>query len=192
MTGTNALILAGVAGTNGSGLAWVAPLATTAPVDANAALNAAFKDLGLITTAGLTEDVNESTKEFNAFGVTAPVRTLLTGKTETFDIECMETNPRVIEAYYRLPINSITPVSGTGLMSWVTGTQTISHFAFCATVIDGGDYYRIYCPDVQVTKTAAKKTAGDDIVTYPFTMTAYPGSDGVAVHRWALMTALAS
>src|SRR4051812_16647841 len=93
MTYNRDLILAGIAGQGGTpSLAWFAPTATALPTDATTALNAAFKDLGLVNANGGVFDADIDTTEIEAYGLFAPARVITTKEKTTFKVTGIETN----------------------------------------------------------------------------------------------------
>lgn len=190
--GDNRNIFAGTqaAGADGTGLAWFAPTGSTAPTDATTALAAAWKNAGMITDKGLTQKFSENSKAIRAFGSTAIQRTLVTDDTYTFDIEFLETNARSQEIYFRLPLNSITPGTGTGAFSLTTGTYTRQLYAAVFDLIDGTNHIRAYCPTVEVTGRSDTQFSAGQEATWGVTLTAYPNSSGVATQYFYIMSAL--
>lgn len=196
MTANADLILAGLAGggSGGTGLCWFAPTGSTAPTTATASLDAAFLDAGWITEDGLTRAVAEETTEIAAFGTLVPVRKLVTKSEFTFKLVMLETNKVSIEVYNRLPLTgtgSIT-ISSTGTTDWTEGTHRTQKYAFVGDMVDGLNHLRVYCPSVEVTDRDDTAIKASQAVTYGVTLTAYPGSDGVAAHWYALLNALAA
>ena len=183
-------ILAGVAaGGAGLSLAWFAPEGTAAPTSATVALAAAWKDAGLCTENGLSIKVSESSKDIQAFGSGAPVRTLVTNSKLTFDLAFLESNPISLAVYNRLALDTIKP-DATGAFDFGVGDHRSQKYAATFDVVDGANHLRFYCPSVEVTDRQDLAVQAGSEISYGVTLTAYPGSDGVAVHEFYVVNAL--
>jgi hypothetical protein len=189
------LILAGISGggTAGTALAWFGPTGTTAPTSATSSLNAAFKDAGWISEDGLTKAVAEETTDIPAFGTLVPVRKLVTKSEFSFKLTMLEHNAVSLSVYNRLPVTGsgtivIETVGGT--TDWTEGTHRTQKYAAVFDLVDGTNHLRCYCPSVEVTDRDDVAIKASSPITYGVTLTAYPGSDGVAAHWFALLAAL--
>jgi hypothetical protein len=191
MPGNSNLILAGVGGGGtGSSLAYFGPTGTAAPTDATTALAAAYKDAGWVTSDGLTRAVAEDTQDITAFGSGAPVRTLVTNSRVTFALGFLESNPISLAIYHRLPLTAITPVATTGAFDLTEGAHRTQKYAAVFEVVDGANHVRAFAPSVEVTDRADLSVTAGSEISYGVTMTAYPGTDGVAVHWFYVLDAL--
>lgn len=190
--GDNRNIFAGItaAGADGTGLAWIGATGSTAPTDSTTALNAAFKNTGMITEDGLTVKFAESTKKIKAYGSPATQRTLVTDQEYTFDLAFLETNQYSQAVFHRLAISAITPGVGTGAFSVTSGTFTRQLYAGVFDMIDGVNHIRAYCPSLEVTGRADVKFSNGSEAPWGVTLTAYPNSSGVAIQWYYLMSAL--
>jgi hypothetical protein len=193
MAGNSALILAGVAGagTGGTGLAWFAPTGTAAPADATTALVAAYKDAGIVAESGLTAASAEASTDINGFGLGVPARTLVTSSKTTFAVTFLESNPISLAVYHRKALDAIT-VDATGAFDFTTGAHSSQRYAAVFDVIDGDNHLRAFCPDVEVTDRGDLSVASSAPIQYPVTLTAYQGTDGVAIHWFYVLGALAT
>ena len=185
------LVLAGVSGGVGNGLAWFAPLGTAAPTDAKTALAAAYKDAGLITENGLSKKVSESSKDIQAFGQGAPARTLVTSSKTTFDLAFLESNLVSLAVYNRKALGSLT-ADATGAIDFTEGVHQTQKYAAVFDVIDGPNHIRMFCPSVEVTDRQDLSISAGNEISYGVTLTAYPGADGVAIHTFMVLDALKS
>jgi hypothetical protein len=192
MTANADLILAGISGggTAGTALAWYAPTGSTAPVDAAAALNASFKDAGWISEDGLTRSVSEDVTDIPAFGTLVPVRKIVTKSEFSFKVTMLETNPISLAVYNRLPLTGITVDPDDGTTDWTEGAHRVQKYAAVFDMVDGTNHLRAYCPSVEVTGRDDTEVKAGAAVTWGVTLTAYPGSDGVACHWFAVLAAL--
>jgi hypothetical protein len=189
------LILAGISGGGGGGtaLAWFAPTGTAAPTSATSSLNAAFKDAGWISEDGLTKSVQEDVTDVPAFGTLVPVRKIVTKSEFSFKITMLEHNAVSLNVYNRLPLTGgsaivIDPDDGTA--DWTEGTHRVQKYAAVFDLIDGANHKRCYCPSVEVTGRDDEQIKAAAVDSLGVTLTAYPGSDGVAAHWFILLDAL--
>lgn len=172
-----------------TGAAFVADLGTTLPTDL-AAPGTGFVDLGYMSEDGLTESRTEDRAEFTPWQETTPIRTEITGATKTFSITCWETNAAVVSLYYQTPTTDMTET--TGVVSFdEQGRPAPDPRVFIFDVFDGDRQRRFICPRAEVTARGDIQYAAGNIVGYPLTISAYPGSDGVSIRRifdegWAL------
>lgn len=194
MTANPDLILAGVgaSGAGGTGLSWFAPHGTTTPTTAIAALDGAFRDGGLITEDGLTRGVEEQSTDINAYGLFVPARTLVTSSKVTFQLAFLESNPVALSVYHRLPLtggDALVP-DGDGAFDFTEGSARTIKYTAVFDLVDGDNHVRAVCPTLEVTDRAEFAVQAGGAVAYGVTLTAFPASDGVAVHWYYLLAAL--
>lgn len=190
-------VLAGIAGQGGTpNLAWFAPVGTTAPTDATTALPAAFLTAGYVTEAGLTIATAVATTDIPAFGVSAPVRTLVTSETKTGSITFLETNPVTQAVYRRLPLPgqtggpTVTPA--TGAMSLTEGAARVASYMAVFTASDGVNIIRKVVPNIQITDRGDEVISQGAAITYPVTFTAYPDAAGNTIYSYLIVPNLAT
>lgn len=190
--GDNRNILAGTgaAGADGTGLGWFAVTGSTAPTDATTGLAAAWKNAGMITENGLTGKVNTSSKDIKAYGSVQIQRKIVTDSSLSFDVAFLETNARVIELYFGLAFNTLSPTVGTGAFNWTFGTYTRQLVAATFDMIDGTNRIRMYCPQVEVTDRKDFQVQNGSEVSWGVTLTAYPNTSGVTMQTYAVVPAL--
>lgn len=185
------LILAGVAGGgSGASLAWFAPKGTQMPTSADAELDPAFLDPGYITEDGLAKAVSEDSTDIPAYGMSVPVRTLITSSKVTFQLAFLESNPVSLAIYNRLPLDGITVDATKGSLDFTEGTARTIEYAAVFDIADGANLIRGCVPDLQVTDREDYSIKAGEAITQGVTCTAYPGSDGVAVHWFYVLNAL--
>ncbi len=188
MTANPDLILAGVGPT---GLAWFGAHGTTAPTSATDSLDVGFKDAGLITEDGLTRGVDEASTDINAYGLFVPARTLVTSSKVTFQLAFLESNATSLAVYHRLALDAIVPDVDGGF-SFTEGSARTIKYAAVFDIVDGDNHVRAVCPSLQVTDRTEFAVKAGEAITYGVTLTAYPGSDGVAVAWHYLLDALST
>lgn len=194
MAGNLANILAGVAGGGDSGnaLSLFAPPGTTLPVSAAATPDAAFLDPGWVSADdGLTAPISVNSSDVNGFGASGPLRTIKSQQKRQFSIVWVETNPVVLAIYQELPLDAIVP-DVAGAFDYVEGPIRNEHYAAIFDVVDGVNLWRAVCPDLQVTDKQSLTIKAASAILYGVTFTAYPGSDGTAVHYMHKMPGLAT
>lgn len=165
----------------------VAPLGTTAPTNASAALNAAFIDLGYIGEDGFTESTARDTEKKKAFGG-ATVKILQTDYTNTFQFAFMESiNANVLKRVFGA--DNVT-VAGANITvkknkkvldreSWVIDTE------------DGDNLLRTYIPDGQITEVDDVVKVHGDTISYTVTIEAFEDASGNNSYDFIYVDALA-
>lgn len=152
----------------------VAPTGSTAPTDSITALNAAFKDLGIISEDGLLEAMNVSTNEVKGSDGSV-VRVLKSSSQKTFKIKFLESNGNVLDLFYVKPTNSV--VSGKTTLT-VKPPTTRDLRAFVFDILDGSKHRRIWIPFGEITDFGDISYKNSDSVAYEATITAYIDSNG--------------
>lgn len=172
----SALARVGVTGT-----AFVAPLATTIPT-ALAVPGTGWADLGAISEDGLSESRDEDRAEFTPWQSVSPIRTEITSASKTFSFTCWESSAQVISLYYQTPTTSMT--TATDVVSFDEAARPSPMYRmFIFDIFDGTNQRRIVCPRAEVTERGDITYSSGEMIGYEFTVTAYPGTDGVAVRR---------
>jgi hypothetical protein len=193
MSGNRSLILAGIngGGDAGNSLAYFAPAGTAAPADATADPAAAWLDSGWITEDGLSAQVAETSTDIAAFGTFSPVRTIVTESKQTFDIAFLESNPVSLAIYHRQDLDALA-ADAEGAFDFTTGPAVRAVYSALFDLVDGDNAVRAYCPSVEVTDRGDLNIRAGEAVTYPVTLTAFPDENGVSVHWFYLLDALAT
>lgn len=153
-----------------------APLSSTLPTDASAALDKAFASLGYISDAGLTNSNSPSTDTVQAWGGDI-VLTNQKARSDTFKfvlIECL--NPEVLKAVY-----GDDNVTGD-LSAGITVKANSAEQAACCWVADmvmkNGALKRIVIPNAAVTSVGDIVYSDGAAVGYETTITAMPDASG--------------
>lgn len=192
MTANTSAIITAISGggSAGTALAWFAAVGSTAPTDSTTALAVAFKDAGWCSADGLTGKVAVEKNTVKPFGATSPVTEVVTSTEESFQVTFLESNAIAVAVYFGKGLTSIVPGTGTGVFSVSTGTASLQRYAAVFDVGDGTNTIRHYCPQVSVTDRGDFTLKPGEPVSYSVTLTAYVGSDGVAVTRFYKVPAL--
>lgn len=186
---SNLLVGTGAAGSDGLGLAWVANFGATAPTDAGTALNASFKDSGLIAEEGLSLSMKETAKKIKAYGSQLAQRTVITDQDTTFKLKFLEHNPYSLAVYHRKTIGSISPGVGTGAFSLTTGSYNEIFYGMVFEIVDGVNKIRAYAPKVSVTNRDDLQIGNGNEISYGVELTAYQVS-GTAIAWYYVVPSL--
>ena len=193
---TSLNILAGIAGNGGTpSLAWFAPVGSTLPTDATTALDVAFQTAGYCAESGLTISTATSTQDINAFGVSVPVRTLITSEKKTGKIAFLETNVITQAVYHRLPLSgtgSPTLTAATGALAVTDGPARSQRYAAVFTASDGSNIIRKVCPLIEITDLDDEQIAQSAAIQYGVSFTAYPDNTGVSIYSYSIVPNLAT
>jgi hypothetical protein len=190
-------VLAGIAGQGGTpSLAWFAPQGTALPADATTALAAAYLNSGYVAESGLTISTATNSTDINAYGVSTPVRTLVTSQKKTGQLTFLETNAVTQAIYRKMPLpgqtGAATVTATTGAVAYTEGPARVQTYVGVFTATDGNNIIRKVCPLLQVTDQADEVIAQSGNIQYGVTFTAYPDSTGVAIYTYLLVPNLAT
>lgn len=156
-----------------TGAIYVAPLGTTLPTSSQAALDAAFDELGYMDENGVAEIIAEQVTNLKAWQNSDVVRKVQTEHDYTLGFTPMETNPIVLETFY----DNYDGSGADGIVEIVGGLPT--HKCFVIDIIDGDDEHRIVVEDGQLTQRGQVNHVATDATKYPMTVTCFPGTDQV-------------
>lgn len=138
---------------------------STPPTDAATALAVAFKDLGYISDSGVVENRERSTKDVFAWQAGSLVRTIVESGSMSWTFTLIETNTRVIEAYYGGTVTTTSIV--------VTPTSTGGRAAWVIDVVDGAQLCRTWIPAGEVTSVGELTLVSSDAIGYEVTVAGY-------------------
>lgn len=164
------------------GAIYAAPVGTTLPTDTDTALDPAFKDLGFVSSDGITNGTNIDSSDVKAWGGDT-VLTTINSKDDTFKFNLIETlREDVLKFVY-----GAANVSGsllTGLHIGVS-SQDVPEVALVIDMLLRGNVKKRFCV------AAAKISNVEDIVYndnnaigYNTTLKCSPGSDGYTHHEY--------
>lgn len=149
-----------------SGAVYVAPVGTTAPEYSDDALDSAFKDLGYVSSDGVTESVDRSTTQIRSWQDSSLVREVTSEGTYSVSMTFIETNEDVLALYYG------SAVSASGEVT-IDPRESGGRQAFVIDVIDRNSIERIYIPTGEVTSIGERTLASGEAIGYEVTITAY-------------------
>lgn len=166
---------------NKSGYIWVAPLGTTIPADATAALDPAFVGLGYLSEDGLTEPASLTTGDdiVAAGGDTVAQADPTFSKTWTGT--CIEAlNEDLLKVAYG-SANVTIEAATSSKDGTITVKEQASDLEHHVIVIDetlkGGRKRRNVMPDATFLITGDIKHVHTALVNFEFTINAYPTAD---------------
>jgi hypothetical protein len=148
------------------------PLGTSLPTDVTTVLNAAFKDLGLLTDDGITDDPGRGVKNVLALGG-INVRSFVETEEPTVKVVCLEEN-----AIVQSIINpGGTPVTVSGVTTIPQAQYTPNPMAFVIVNNDGGIKSRQTIVRGEILEVGPRVMKAD-AATRELTIVKYFGSDG--------------
>lgn len=151
-----------------------APVGSTLPTTATAALDPAFVDLGYIGEEGFTQAEARDTEKKKAFGGST-VKVLQTDYTATVQFAFLEsTNADVLKAIYG-PEN-VTEVGGEIVVK--KNKKQSPHAAWVIDVIDGEGSIRTVIPDGQITEVDDITKVHTDTIMYTVTVECFEDANG--------------
>lgn len=166
-------------------LRW-APLGTTLPTDAKAALDGAFIDLGYIGEDGFTESNSRDVTKKKAFGGST-VKILQTDYTATVSFTFLESvNADVLKAVFGEDNVTVTPAAGAnGEQVKVSKNKaTLPRKSWVIDTLDGDMHYRSVIADGQVITIGDITVVHTDTIMYTVTIECFEvnGTDNIVTY----------
>ena len=159
-----------------TGAVYVAPTDTTAPTTSSSALDAAFVDLGYVSSDGISENIDRTTNQIRAWQKGSLVREVTSEGTFSVSMTFIETNEAVLELYY-----GTTNDAGEFV---IDPTSTGGRKSFVIDVLDGASIERIYIPAGEITALGERTLASGEAVGYEVTISAYADAGSDTVTKW--------
>lgn len=148
-----------------SGVAAYAPLGSTLPTSASAALDAAFVDLGEISGEdGIEETLDASGESVARRWDGQVVAIAVPETTETWSFTCLEENEAVREFVRPNAVTGYTQLGGPGSATGVALVLTV--------VAQDGRYRRVVIPEAVVTDRDSVVLSNSEPAKYQVTVTA--------------------
>jgi hypothetical protein len=160
-----------------TGAWYVGQTSTTAPTSATSSLDAGFKDLGYVSSDGITITRDRSTNALRAWQNSDLVRESVTEASMTFSGMLMETTTDTLELFY----GSAVGVDGS---IEIQPGETGGRKSFVIDVVDGTETIRYYIPEGEILSVGEQVLANGEAVGYNITVTAYASSEGFTVKKW--------
>jgi hypothetical protein len=154
---------------------WVAPKGTALPASLTAAPNAAFKDFGYLSDAGLEHDPNVDRKEFKAHQGGTIIRRKVTGSGRTWKIVGLEHNKAVLDLVYPGTVWTDVTTYVKGVIP--EGIATVE-MAWIIDVFDTGlALQKRWAFTGEASPSSSFKFGVEDITAYEFELAAYGAID---------------
>jgi len=165
-----------------------ADLGSTLPTDIApfAALDAAFKSLGYLSDAGVTETNARTTDKLKAWGGSV-VKIVQTEHSYSLQFTLIETgSTEVLKAIHGAAnVTTTAATSGSGAISKIAiNGSTLPHKAWAVEVADGAARIRIVIPDGQVTEVAEVTYTDSELVGYQVTLEAFDDASGNKAYKY--------
>ena len=158
------------------GSVYAAPIGSTLPTDATTALDAAFKCLGYVSDAGVTNSDTKSITDIKAWGGDV-VKSTITEHADKLKyklIECL--NVETLKHVYGSENVSGTLATGITIKSNSKDNEKIC--LVVEMILNGTILKRIVVPNAQVTEVADIVYKDDDAIGYDTTASCYPDDEG--------------
>lgn|GEM_PF-562990 len=152
-----------------TGAWYVAPLGTTGPTAASAALPTAWTNLGYISEDGSTRTTDRSTNDIKAWQNSALMRTVVTEASVSYKFVMLESSRATVALYFG------TTVGADGTFD-VNPSNTGGRQSFVFDVIDGTDVRRVWIPEGEVVEVGDLTFDAGDPTGYEVTIKAYASS----------------
>lgn len=161
-----------------TGAVYVAPVGSTGPTSSQSSLDAAYVDLGFVSTDGVEVAPNETSNQIFAWQNSTLVRTVFTEAYETIHLTLIESKGAVVELFYRG--DTVAVVSAGEWKIDVHPGQSDPR-AYVIDVIDGSKFYRYDIPNGEITERGSiVYSNGGDPIGFEITISAYGDSNGKA------------
>ena len=160
-----------------SGAVHWAPIGTSLPASAVAALDASFVELGYVSEDGLTNNNSPESDTVKAWGGDT-VLTLQTDRPDTFSLTLLEAmNEDVLKTIYG-SANVIKDGSGNITVKATAGGMPSGAWVF-DMILKGGRAKRIVVPNGTISELGEITYKDDEAVGYNITITDVPDTNGV-------------
>lgn len=148
-----------------------APVGSTAPTDAETPLDAAFEDVGYISSDGVVETRDRSTSNIVAWQNADVIRSVVTEASLSVQFTMVETKKEVLELFYGTAVDDVT--GSLKINPGAAGTR----YAVVVDYADGDKWARLYIPQAEVLEVGEVTLASSgDPVGYNVTLRGYPDS----------------
>ena len=170
----------------GGAIHW-APIGSTLPTSATAALDAAFVELGYVSEDGLTNNNSPESDTVKAWGGDT-VLNLQTDRPDTFALTLLESlNTDVLKTIYGSS-NVIVDGSGNITVKATAGEMPSGAWVF-DMILKGGRAKRIVVPNGTISELGEIVYKDDEAVGYNVTITDVPDTNGVYHYEYVTATA---
>lgn len=167
-----------------SGGAYRAPVGSTLPTDASAALDAAFQALGYVSDAGLTNSFTQQHTEIKDWGGQT---VLVTSEqtTDNFQLVLLESKAlEVLKAFFGA--DNVSGTLATGITIKANRKQLPPAAYVFELEMSGGGYHRIVLPKAQLYTRADRVFVGNNAVGYGLTLSCLPDAEGNSHYEYMI------
>lgn len=159
-----------------------APIGTALPADAITALPEAFKSLGYISDAGLTNSNKMESSTIKAWGG-AEVLNVPTGRSDNFKFALIETlNPDVLKTTYG--DENVTGDLDTGIVVKAGQVELGNYIWVVDMILKNGVLKRIVIPSASISNIGDIVYADNSVIGYDVTITAEPDAGGFTHYEY--------
>lgn len=151
---------------------WLAPAGSALPVDATAALDAAFASAGYVSEKGLVNDASIKSKDVQDWSGDT-VLTVITSYSETFAFTFIETNPTTLKARFGNSNVTIDSKSGLAIVTHQKPSSTGLIYVF-EIAMTRDRVKRIVVPNATISDVDKVTYNSGDAIGYGVTLTANP------------------
>lgn len=161
----------------------------TLPTDASSAIDAAFSEIGAVSSDGITEATNQDRTDFFIWQNNALARRVPGQSTKEFTFSAAETNLVTLGVNY--PGSTITQTSEGVTVQEKPPETDVRNWVLHG--IDGSNRaLRLVIPRGEVTGRGNVVWAGTNVTVYEWTLASYVDPSGFWAYRYYLDSALAS
>ncbi|MBQ9720303.1 MAG: phage tail protein [Oscillospiraceae bacterium] len=172
------------------GAVFRAPVGTPLPTTASAELDAAFKDLGFVSDAGVTNSSGVTTNAVKSWGGDT-VLTTQESRDDAFAMTLIESlNAEVLKAFHG--DEGVSGELATGIVVKASGRDLGTHSYVIDMVMRDRAVKRIVIPNAMVSETGDVVYSDNDVVGYPLTLSAQPDADGNTHYEYIQRAAASS
>ncbi|MEU7843950.1 hypothetical protein AB0B39_23655 [Micromonospora sp. NPDC049114] len=165
------------------------PGTITAPTNATTALASGFKEVGAISSDGLTEATNQDRTDVFIWQGNALARRIPGQFTKTFTFAAAETSLFNLGIQY--PGSTITQTAEGASVAEKPAATDIR--AWVLHGMDGATRaQRVYLPKAEVTERGDVVWSSGDVTVYEWTLSAYVDGSGVVAYRYFLDAQMAT
>lgn len=159
-----------------TGAVYRAPIGTTLPTSTTDTLDAAFKELGYVSDAGIVNSNSPSSTSIKAWGGD-PVLDVQTEKPDTFKMQFIEaTNVEVLKQVYG--DDNVTGDLSTGITIKANSKEQATQALVIDMLLKNGAAKRIVLPSCKVTAVGDITYADGSPIGYDTTLSCYPDTEG--------------
>ena len=174
MAGTATNVTAGKPKT--SGAVFSAPIGTTLPTNATGALDAAFGDLGFVSSDGVTRSISKSTSTIKEWG-NGTVLITEDEKTITVKLKLIEYLNPDVQSFVHGEDN-VTGTLANGIHVSINDKEAEEHVIVIDQIMKGGVPQRMVINRGVITEIGDTTYVGNNAVSYDLTITAMTPDGG--------------